>query len=381
MQPRSLIALLFATSAGILACGDNKGAPDAFNVVADGSAGADAPPAGSANPNAFVVAGDFTAGDPGVGAHVVASVPPTVSNITLPGAFGDDPVVRLFGDDLIVVNRADGNNITLLDAKTFTLIQQIATGSNSNPQDVTIADGKLYVPIYGGSGGVGVEVLSRGSAAPAFINLGSDDPDGKPNCSSAFTVGTDVYVTCQLLDDTNANLPPRGSGEVYVIDSGSDAVRTKFALQTANPVGLLEASGDGNLVTSTVDFTNNGSGCVEKITVGATPTSACLVDNTLLGGFASRVQFDTAQLMVAAVEDASFHGQLVTYDLAVTVTPVSAQSENIGDVAVCPNGTLIAADVTTGSAGIRLFSINEELTTGPTAVGLPPDAAHGLVCY
>lgn len=382
---RTLIGLcLFASTAGVIACGDDRSAPDALNNISDGSAQpVDAPPAGSASPNAVVVAGDFSTA--GLMSHVVAGDTPTVDmNVAPSGAVGVDPVLRHFGTDLVVVNRVE-NNITLLDDKTFALIDQLSTGSSSDPQDVAIAAGKLYVPIFGGSG---VAVLERGTPPTlTFINLSEDDPDGKPNCASAFTVGTDVYVTCDLLDNGSANLPVRagsaGLGEVFVIDSGSDAIRAKFRLTTANPVGLLEPSGDGNLVTSTDNFAT-GSGCVEKIAVGATPSSTCLVTNATMGGFVSRMQFDGNSLMVAAVDSfgsAGEVGTLVTYDLVSTVTPLSSPAEVITDVAMCPNHTLVAADVKSGAAGVRVYSESSEKTSSPLAVGLPPASQHGLVCY
>jgi hypothetical protein len=376
MQHRSLISFVLASVAGVAACGDDKAAPDAFNTPTDGSSQlVDAPP--TTVSKAVVVAGDFTTGHPGKMSTITATGTPTiVTDVAAAGAVDDDPVLRRFGGDLIVVNRG-ANNVTLVDDTTFAVLDQVSTGSNSNPQDVTIADGKLYVPIYGGSG---VAVIDRGSGSDAgtkIINLSVDDPDGKPNCASAYAVGTDVYVTCQLLDD-GSNFVPRGSGEVFVIDSTTDTIRTSFRMQTENPLGLLESSNDGNLVVGTTVGFGSGSGCVEKITTGAAPTSACIVQNSTLGGYASRVQFLGTANMFIAVENFPT-GTLDFFD-GTTVTPATGTSEVIGDVAICPSGNVVASDTAT-PAGIRVFSESGELTTSAQAVGIPPTSGHGLVCY
>ncbi len=99
--------------------------------------------------------------------------------------------------------------------------QQINTGSGTDPQDVAAIGSKLYVATLGGSG---VEVIdtSLGSAAKfQFIDIGNPDPDGVPNCSSAIAVGTNVFLSCELLD---ASSKPRGNGIVKVIDSTTDTV-------------------------------------------------------------------------------------------------------------------------------------------------------------
>src|SRR5690349_8386996 len=95
---------------------------------------------------AVAVAGDYTAGDPGIMSAVDVDTQTVTKNVAPQGAVGDDPMVRHFGSELFVVNRADGNNVTILDARTFALVEQLSTGAGSNPQDVAVRGNQLFVP-------------------------------------------------------------------------------------------------------------------------------------------------------------------------------------------------------------------------------------------
>lgn len=375
--------LLAATLGSMLAaCGDNHSLSNL-------------PPAPDAGPpptRAVVIAGDFVAGHPGVLSTLDPVARTVMMNVGPAMAVGDDPLLRHIGHELFLINRADSNNITIVDDQTFKLVEQLGTGPNSNPQDAAAVGNKLYVPTYGTAG---VTVLTRGQTTRTIIDLSADDPDGKPDCISAFLVGTDVLVVCELLDDTMPALPPRGPGKVYVIATASDTVRATLTLTTVNPLGLLEqipsgAPNAGDLLIPTVSFAD-GSGCIERISGGATPAShGCLVNNTALGGYASRVSFQvsstgTGAFLLAPVPSADFlHEDLRRYDLAtgtVAAMPLNPSTEVIGDVEVCPTGQVVVSDTTMNANGLRVYEAGVEKTTAPLPIGLKPTSARGLVCY
>ena len=62
---------------------------------------------------------------------------------------------------------------------------------------------KLYVPTFGTAG---VVVMTAPASTTTTIDLDGalGDPDGKPDCISAYAVGTDLYVACELLDDATS---------------------------------------------------------------------------------------------------------------------------------------------------------------------------------
>lgn len=380
----------------LAACGDNFTRPD-------GAVHVDAAPIDGVlvrPPRAIVVAGDFTAGHPGVLSSLDVDTRMMMMNVGPAMSVGNDPILRHAGNELLIVNRSDGNNVTIVDDTTLQLKEQLATGASSNPQDVAVLGNKLYVAAFGTKG---VLELTRGTTTRTEIDLSADDPDGKPNCNSVFLVDGDLYVSCELLDDSMQFLPPRGPGKVYVVDPGTRAIKKTITMANKNPFGVFEqipttAPHPGDLVIPTVFF-DDGSGCVERIATGANAASAgCIVTNAELGGFASRVAFYApeftgpitaiipSQLMFATVPASDFiHADLRVYDMTLgNLTPdaVNPTTQVIGDVAVCEaTAHLIVSDTTASAAGLRVYSGLHEETNASLPIGLKPLSAHGIVCY
>lgn len=358
-------------------------------AACDGDSDGDDLPAGM---RAVVVAGDFAPGAPGVLTVLGVESETAKVNAAPAGAIGSDPILRHGDGELLIVNRLEAHNVTILDDRSLKLIAQISTGDNSNPTDVAVVGNKLYVSTFAGEGLV---VLTRGSTAVKSIELlagdPSLDPDGRPNCNSVFAAGGKVYVSCGLLDEGAELFPPRGPGVVYVVDPATDQVTATLRLSTANPIAQLEqipagAPHAGDLLLPTVTFAT-GVGCVERITPGATPAApGCLVTNADLGGYASRLTFQIesgiAYMLISVPRFPN--ADLKLYDLAselVWAGSISPATQVAGDVVVCPSGEMIVADTTTGSNGLRIYFGTSELTTSPLAVGLPPMSTRGLVCY
>jgi hypothetical protein len=363
---------------GLAACGDNyPGHPDAGK-----------PPAAT-GPRAVVVSGTFVPGEAGVMSALGFDPLEVEPRVAPNGAVGDDPVLRLFGGELFVVNRADGNNVTILDAATFRVKAQIATGIGSNPQDVAVAGDKLFVPAFGTAG---VVVLDRAAGTRATIDLSALDPDGQPNCISAYAVGGDVYVACELLD---AIFTPRGPGRIAVIDAATNAVKTTFVLANANPFGVFEQLPDGvlggDLVIPTVpSFFDFSIGCVERVQTGAAPkANGCVVTNAAVSGYVARIAFQRTagavmQWMVVSKFDTAPRGNLQGYDLSTSTlwsAPISPPTQILVDAAVCPNDAIVVADQTMAANGLRVYASSAEQTTAPMPVGLKPNSSRGLVCY
>jgi hypothetical protein len=322
----------------------------------------------------------------------------TTENIA-PGSVGDDPVVRLdtAAGFVYVVNRSDGNSVTQLDTQTLMTQNQLSTGSGTNPQDVAVIGTKWYVATFKGAG-LEVNDISIGSGSGSgfhFINLGNPDPDGIPNCNSVIAVGANIFLSCELLNDANVNLPPRGLGIVKVIDSTTDTVTATVTLQHENPFGLLELLPDGNLGIGSIVFGGSGSGsaaagagCIEEVTTTAPfMSSGCItgLQNASLGAkgsFASRfaVTADGKTMMIAA--SLGLNGALLPYDFASSTlgSAISPSSQVIGDVTTCPDGNVAVSDSGT-AAGLRLYSTTAEVSTFPVNLGIKPQSAHGLVCF
>jgi hypothetical protein len=370
----------------LVACGDsNKQTPDA-PIGTDGPGSGDAPSQPIAQ--AAVVGADFSSGTGVLSRLDVATL--NMQQNVVAGAATSDPVIRQLGDNVYIVNRFVGENVTILDAKTLSLVGQHSTGAGSNPQDVAAVGDKLYIPA-GGTAGVVVMTVPAGTTTTIALDGALGDPDGKPDCVSAYAVGTDVYVACGLLDE---NFAPRGVGKVAVIDTTSDTVRTTFSLPETNPVGFFHQSpasstfGGDLLISAVPSFDTFTSGCLVRVTPGQTPTASCAtgLHNSDLGGFVNGIAFGD-KLWLSVVVDMNFataSGQLRAVDLstgALASTAASAANEQITDLAACPDGSVVAVDSTMNASGVRVFENGTETTTTALAIGLPPIFSSGIVCY
>jgi len=372
---RCLLPLLLFT----FACGDNHDRPDAHPAI-----DAAPPDAHIVMPRAVAVAGDF--GSPGVGTVSTLEINDLMmrQNISAGAALGD-PVLRQYGERLYIVNRYGSNNITILDAKTFTLIDQLSTGMDSNPQDVAVVGTKMYVPALGTAG---VLVLKPGMPTPSVIDLATPlgDADGKPDCVSAYAVGTKLYVAC----DMQTNFANVLDSKIAVIDTTNDTYVTSVTTPYKNPLGFFAQTPPGAayfgdlLIPLVPDLADLTAGCIARVSTGATTTVACGPTNADLGGFANRIAIDDkTNTAYIAVAESFTVGKLRTLDLTngtLGASALSTSSELIIDVAVCPGGDVVAMDQTTDASGLRVWRGTTERTTEALSIGMRP-TVNALVCY
>lgn len=376
----------------LVACGDNMKNPE----LPDGGPPVDAAPdpvrAVVVTPSAM-----FQAGQPGVLSVVDVAAATVRPGVLSAGVIGSDPVIRKFGDELFIVNRAD-NNIVILNASDFSFAGQVGTGAGSNPQDVAVIDDTLYVTTFGNKGMVSVK--RTGNQPPIEIDLSKDDPDDKPNCNSVYRVGNQLYVSCELLDDTQQFLPPRGNGVVYVVDPLPRTIAQTVNLTTKNPFNLLtqlpeHAPNAGDLVIGTIDFAT-GDGCLERIAVGATASSGgCMKTNAEMGGFAARVDVFAPEftgpvapivvpptMWMVVSDSTTFTSSVKTWNMMTgeVSASLSMSGEAPLDVAVCPDGKVVVTDAPFGgTGGVRIHDGGQRSALLP--VGLNPASTAGLVCY
>jgi len=342
-------------------------------------------------PQALAVSGDFDM--TGVLTRLDLTTMDVAQNIGGTGAVSGDPVIRRIGDRVYVINRSGGNSVTVFDAETLAFVDQFGTGAGSNPQDVAIVGTALYVPAMGTSG---VVKINSTTGAVSTIALPLDVVDDLPDCISAYAVGTKVYIACGLLDE---NFSARGPGVVAVLDTTTDTVMTTVTLPTPNPYNFIVKSpatsvfGGDLLIALLPSFTDYSTGCVARVSTGATPTASCAAGllNSHLDGTVIHmdVATDGSYLYLAVGRlDANFEnpaGALRRLDLATGVLrtqPLSPRTQMIQDVAACSDGSVVVADGTFGTAGLRLYNRDAlEVTTAPLAIGLPPTFGNALVCY
>jgi hypothetical protein len=295
-------------------------------------------------------------------------------------------VIRRLGDELFVVNRfgPTGSNVTVLNAATLEVTHQLSTGTNSNPQDAAVIDDVIYLPALETKGVV--MLLRNGSYV--LLDLSALDPDGKPDCNSAYAVDGKLVITCGLLD----NFAATRAAKVVIYDPSSSSMVTAD-LAARNPVGFLQPTPKssvfgGDLLVATADYTDHTKECLLRINP-QTGANSCAITNAALNGIANHYESDatTGTLYIAPTyydENFELRGALRAIDLtsaALAPTAWSPASQAISDLAVCPDGTVITTDSTFGASGVRIFAAGVERTTAPLGIGLPPVPQNGIVCY
>lgn len=368
---RRLVPLVF-----MFACGDNSVTPDASSV--DGKP-SDARVVVS---RAVAVGTDFQ-GTTGVVSKLEVDGMMLTQNVRA-GAASSDPVLRQYGNELFIVNRFGFNNVTILDAKTLQLIDQIGTGTDSNPQDVAVVGNKLYVATLGGKG---VIVINRSNSDKLEIDLATPlgDTDGKPDCGSVYAVGNKVFAACSMQTNFTSVL----DSKVAVIDATTDTYVSSTTLPYKNPFGFFQRAPEGSTFTGDLllplaDFANLTARCVARVSTGATLTSSCAIENSALGGYPSGMSVSAdGKTLYLAVAESFTAGKLRSYNLEtgmLAADALSASTAQIVDVAACPNGDAVVADATTNMSGLRVYRGGAERSTTAMAIGMPP-VAGGLVCY
>ena len=299
------------------------------------------------------------------------------------GVASIDGVLRSAGNRLFIINRFGADNITILDRATLGLEAQLSTGSGSNPQDVAVVGDSLYVCTLG-TGDVQVFDLTDTDAAPATIDVSALDEDGVPDCNSIALAGGLVFATFSLFDAEFAS----NGAVVAVIDPSDNTLTETFELSTPNPFGFLvgtePGSGfGGDLLVATVDFNDENAGCIQRIEVDPPAAGGCLVDNSDLGGYASKLL--VAGDNVTALVNLSFtETQILDVSSAgvvqeETVTPDISAEQLVTDLVRCPSGHTITNDQNTGTIVVYDES-GQSVEDGPFDIGLPPVFANGMVC-
>ena len=334
----------------------------------DGSAGADAglSPSDSGplpfdatpeTPTATIVAvsGDYA----GNGVLTTISVPEMEVTVNaVAGVAGGDPVLRVHGDRLVILDRFGGDSVTVLN-RDLSLVGQVSTGPGSNPQDSAIIGTTLYVAAFDATGVLVFDLEDLGAGIQATLDLASlDAVDGQPDCNSIIAVGERLYVSCQLLD--RATFAPRGNGKVAVLNTSNDSLETVFDLTASNPSAQFVQTDSGDLIFSTAPGAifggSNDAGCVERISTGATPAlEECLTSNVELNAYPRQVLPHGDAIMFVNVEGFTAADIREVSGGVVSTVSLPGLGTNIGNITECPTGHLVVDDNTTDARGVRVY--------------------------
>ncbi len=345
----------------------------------------DSDPGGSGDPIATIVSvgGDYA----GTGVLSTLTLPDmTVTVSAVAGVAGGDPVLRSFGDNLVILDRFGGDSVTVLD-RDLMLVGQVSTGVGSNPQDMTIIGSTLYVVALDATGVLVIDMADIGGGIVKTIDLSAlDDVDGVPDCNSIHAVGSRLYVSCQLLDrDT---FSPRGNGKVAVIDTSDDSLELTLDLGATNPLARFQQLPGGDLIFSTAPGAlfgaTNDSGCLERISTTGTPSvMGCMSENSVRNSYPSEVQ---------AVGDSVYFVNVSGFtEATLWKNDGTGESDaglvvgtNVAGISACPTGHLVVADNSDSARGLRVFDTDgTALAADPVDVGWPASFVplNATICW
>ncbi|GBD26356.1 hypothetical protein HRbin30_01688 [bacterium HR30] len=325
---------------------------------------------------AFVTATDFQTGS----FALVGLDPPFPVEPARPQRrLGADPVARVFGRRVYVVNRFGSDNLQVLDAgDDFRTIVQCSTGNGSNPQDIAFRSGaQAYVPL------LARPWLLRVNPHPAadcrdFVQGQIDlttfaDADGSPEANQAAVVGDRLFVTLERLE----NFAPVRNGILLVVNTANDTIVAAVELSGSNPFGMTKGlTVRGRyLYISLVGQFGVPDGGIEAVDLATLMPTGFLLTEHELGGEATDfvlLDDDTGYAVVSAPD---FSTSLVRFDLQTRrVFPIVARSQGLSDIELSPRGHLFVADRNIRRPGVRIFRAGDgtELTMVPLFTGLPP---------
>jgi outer membrane protein assembly factor BamB len=297
------------------------------------------------------------------------------------GTAHSDAGCRVRDGRVWIVNRLGQDNLTELDPSGgYRVVRQFSTGPGSNPQDVCLARGKAYVPLYGEAA---VAVLDpETGASRGRVDLSPlSDADGLPEAAACAAVGDRVYVTLQSL----VNFTPAGPGRIAILDARTDTLVRAEPLTGTNPfTALVHDAARERLLVGSSGFFGVLDGGIESFDLRTERAAGFVVTEQALGGDVSGFALFRADRAFALISDAAFATKVVAFDpqtgarLSVvfdsTDDDPSDSDFDLSAVAVNDRGELYVADGNFTAPGLRIFDAasGQALVASPIDVGLPP---------
>ncbi len=350
--------------------------PWAFALVVSGATGiacsgntTKAAPACDSPSLAIVAASDYSSSEIVVLRDADALGPPT-TGVDL----GGDPVLAVSHGRCFFVAR-DHDLLVELDPACGAPIRKITTGdgvTSDNPQDVAVSnDGSLFVPKFR----TGDMLVLRPTGARESVHLGSFDPDGNSQPSSATSITTNgvekIWVTLERLDDKT--LLPSGLPSLVVrVDPASLAIDGQVTLAGQDPFGLAVPFGNALFYAEPGRFDSlvEMNAGVERLDP-ATMTSTLIVHEKDLGGSVAQVAVSEGCAAAIVADSTKVNAtSLVTFDpitgnihTTAATSPLKSAGYDLEGLAFT-DATLYVGDRRRAASGypIHAFTVGADCT-------------------
>jgi hypothetical protein len=347
-------------------------------------------------PRVFVPTTDFT-----TGSYSTLNPISRLVSRDLPSASGiseSDNAAAYHNNRVYLLNRFGFDNISVLDVDDLTTaLRQFSTGNGSNPQGMAfVSDRQAYVSLLGSNellvvdpgAPPGREVTGQIDLSPL---LDPADSDGLVEAADVVRVGRHLFVTLQSLDNFVALRP----GVLAVVDTATDTLvdvdpeqagLQGIPLEGLNPTALHWAPELGRLLVSQAGAFGVADGGVESVDPFRLLSEGLLISEADLGGGDVGDLVSVAGQKVYVVAGGFEANDVRVFDVFLDTAsgePAAANPRSLGldlpfapGLAVDGGGRLFVPDRTLTAPGIRIFdtATDEELTSKPLDVGLPPGA-------
>ncbi len=157
-----------------------------------------------------------------------------------------DAAVRFFGgDDIFVINRLGRDNLQIIDKQNLKTVMQVGFPKLSNPYDVAIKDGLIYVALFA-KDSILIYDQKDGSEKGAIDVHAYADSDGFAEATALKFVGEDLYAILANLD-SKAYYAPTAKSTLVKIDVKAKKVAKALELSLGNPAGITYDETAGKL--------------------------------------------------------------------------------------------------------------------------------------
>jgi hypothetical protein len=324
-------------------------------------------------PLVFAITSDYK-----TGSYSVHGLDSNYTKVDVDPIHSDAGVRYLGGDDIFIINRYKRDNLQVVDRRNLKTVMQIAFPSLSNPQDVALKDGLIYVAFYS-LAKIGIYRQEDGvKAGEIDISAYADTSDHLPETAALKFVNGDLYAVLQNLD---VNYSPL-TGQLLKIDVAAKTVKQALALPFGNPAGITWDPASGKLYIpcrggySNPDYSVKTDGGIAVVDASTLELADTLALETDLGGNVNSALIYGGNLIMVVGKGMS--------DDVVAISLVTGQAAPIvklggyasGGLAIdAPSRTLCVGDRKKGGPGLRLFDLaafTEKSAPGIDLGLLPP---------
>jgi len=303
----------------------------------------------------------------------------SLATVALDGHTVSDDLVPTTGDPRVFVEDGRVLQVNGLGFDTVSVFQpgdwsvpvtQFSVGAGTNPQDVALVDGELFVTLYERAE-IAVFDLATTHHSGTVDLAAFADADGLPEAASIVELGGALYVALQQLDRDNGWVP--AGGRVIQVDPTSLAVTGSWEVGP-NPTLHEHPAEPEMLVVRTGTYATLNGGLLVLDPATGQPDSVILESATLGYAIADYVESPSGNGLFIA-EHTDFTYSVKCIDAGGEIAHGETTTDWLAGLAVNDRGEAwIAQRSFAGTGGLVVWDVDTctRLTATPIDTSLPP---------